>query len=194
MPKKSYIVNDGKERYNVSMSTTAESPTLLEIRKFGDPVLQRPAKPVEKIDEKLLRLVAAMFRTMYAEPGIGLAAPQVGVSQRLMVLDVAPEGQSRPLVMINPFFVEKKGKIRSEEGCLSFPGIQVTVPRAARVKVSGINERGLPVTVEAEGLLSRCLQHEMDHLDGVVMIDRLRLPQRLKALWDIRQRKKAGLW
>ncbi len=169
-------------------------PALLPIRKYGDPLLQRPARRIVRVDADVRRLIPAMFQTMYAEPGIGLAAPQVGVSLRLMVVDVAPEGQSRPLALINPILVERKGRIQSEEGCLSFPGIQVTVPRSAWVKVSAVNEDGLPVTVEAEGLLSRCLQHEMDHLDGVVMIDRLSLSERLKALWDIRKRKKAGLW
>lgn len=178
----------------MGMTTVAESTAFLTIRKYGDPVLQKRAKPIETIDDHVRRLIPAMFRTMYAEPGIGLAAPQVGVSLRLMVIDVAPDGQSRPLALINPVFVEKKGRIRSDEGCLSFPGLQVTVPRAERVKVSAVNEKGLPVTVEADGLLSRCLQHEMDHLDGVLMIDRLSLPRRVKALLEIRRRKKAGLW
>lgn len=181
--------------YNISMSAVPKPlPLLLPIRKYGDPVLVRPAKPVGEIDDDLRRLIPVMFRTMYAEPGIGLAAPQVGVSLRLMVVDVAPEGQSRPMVLINPRIEQKKGRIRSEEGCLSFPGIQITVPRAAWVRVAAVDEKGTPVAVEAEGLLSRCLQHEMDHLDGIVMIDHLPLPKRLKVLWEIRKRKKAGLW
>ena len=169
-------------------------PALLPIVKYGHPVLVKKAKPVGKIDENILRLIPAMFNTMYAEPGIGLAAPQVGLSIRVMVVDVAPDGKSQPLALINPRIDERKGHIKSEEGCLSFPGIQVTVPRAAYVRMSAVNEKGLPVTIEAEGLLSRCLQHELDHLDGVVMIDHLSVGQRLKALWDIRQRKKNGLW
>ena len=119
------------------------------------------------------------------------AAKEAGGS---LVVDVAPDGKSQPLALINPRIDERKGHIKSEEGCLSFPGIQVTVPRAAYVRMSAVNEKGLPVTIEAEGLLSRCLQHELDHLDGVVMIDHLSVGQRLKALWDIRQRKKDGLW
>ncbi len=177
------------------MATSLKAlPALLDIRKYGDPVLQRSAKPVKTIDEDLQRLIAVMFRTMYAEPGIGLAAPQVGMSLRLMVVDVPADGNSRPMVLINPKLEEKNGRIRSEEGCLSFPGLQVTVPRAAWVKVSAVNEEGLPFTVSAEGLMSRCLQHEMDHLDGVVMIDRLSPLKRVQALWEIRKRKKAGLW
>lgn len=169
-------------------------PTLLPIVKYGHPVLVKKAKPVGKVDEAVLRLIPAMFNTMYAEPGIGLAAPQVGVSLRIMVVDVAPDGKSQPLALINPRIDERKGHIKSEEGCLSFPGIQVTVSRAAYVKMSAVNEKGMPITIEAEGLLSRCLQHELDHLDGVVMIDHLSVAQRLKTLWDIRQRKKDGLW
>jgi peptide deformylase len=169
-------------------------PAILPIVKYGHPVLVKKAKPVGKIDDSVLRLIPTLFNTMYAEPGIGLAAPQVGVSVRVMVVDVAPDGKSQPLALINPRIEDRKGRIKSEEGCLSFPGIQVTVPRSAWVKVSATNEKGLPITVEAEGLLSRCLQHEMDHLDGVVMIDHLSLPQRVKTLWEIRQRKKSGLW
>lgn len=181
--------------YNGPMSPASKPlPLLLPIRKYGDPVLVRPAKPVAAVDDEIRRLIPVMLRTMYAEPGIGLAAPQVGVSLRLMVVDVAPEGKSQPLVLINPVIEKKKGRIRSEEGCLSFPGIQVTVPRAAWVRVAAVDEKGAPVVVEGDGLLSRCLQHEMDHLDGVVMIDHLSLAKRLKVLWEIRKRKKAGLW
>ncbi|MBK8576278.1 MAG: peptide deformylase [Elusimicrobia bacterium] len=169
-------------------------PALLPIVKYGHPVLVKKAKPVATVNEAVLRLIPVMFNTMYAEPGIGLAAPQVGISLRIMVVDVGPDGKSQPLALINPRIDARKGHIKSEEGCLSFPGIQVTVPRAAYVKLSAINEKGFPITVEAEGLLSRCLQHELDHLDGVVMIDHLSMPQRLKTLWDIRQRKKDGLW
>jgi peptide deformylase len=176
--------------------TTPPQPTLelLTILKYGDPVLRKKGKTVTTVDAKLARTVKAMFDTMYAEPGVGLAAPQVGILLRLMVVDVAPQGKSQPLVLINPKIEETKGRIRSEEGCLSFPGIGVVVPRAEWVKVSAINEKGLPFTVSGDGLLARCLQHEMDHLDGKLMIDHLPLAKRLKVLWDIRRRKKAGLW
>jgi len=169
-------------------------PSLLPIRKYGDPVLQTPAKPVTHINKDVQKLIPALLQTMYAEPGIGLAAPQVGVPLRLIVLDVAPEGKTRAMALINPVISARKGKIKSEEGCLSFPGIHITIRRSAWVQVSAVNPEGLPVTVEAEGLLSRCLQHEMDHLDGIVMIDHLSLPERLKVLWDIRQQKKTGRW
>ncbi len=178
--------------YNRPMKTA--EPTLLTIRKYGDPVLEKKAKPVKTLTEDLKKLIPAMFATMYAEPGIGLAAPQVGVSQRLMVMDVATNGEPNPMVLINPKIEEKKGRIPSVEGCLSFPGISVTIPRAAWVRVSAINELGFPISIQAEGLLSRCLQHEMDHLDGVVMIDHLSFAERFKAQLEIRKRKKAGTW
>ena len=170
------------------------APPSLTIRKYGDPVLRRQANPVESLNKEVLGLIPAMFHAMYAEPGIGLAAPQVGVSLRFMVMDLQPGGKPQPLVLINPKIAEKKGKIDSEEGCLSLPGITITIPRAEWVRVAAINEKGLPVNVAGEGLLSRCLQHEMDHLDGVLMIDHLSLSQRLKVLWEIRQRKKDGRW
>jgi peptide deformylase len=167
---------------------------LLTILKYGDPVLRKKGKTVTAVDNSLKRTIKAMFDTMYAEPGVGLAAPQVGISLRLMVVDVAPQGKPQPLVLINPKIEETKGRIKSEEGCLSFPGIGVVVTRAEWVKVSATNEKGLPFTVSGDGLLARCLQHEMDHLDGKLMIDHLSLSKRLKVLWDIRRRKKAVLW
>lgn len=165
----------------------------MSIRKFGDPVLQKKAKPVTDL-AAVKDLVPAMFETMYAEPGIGLAAPQVGVSLRLMVVDVGMDGKPQPMVLVNPKIEEKKGRIESTEGCLSFPGISVTIPRAERVRVTALNESGFPVSVLADGLLSRCLQHEMDHLDGVLMIDHLSLAEKLKVKLEIRKRKKAGQW
>jgi peptide deformylase len=166
----------------------------MAIRKYGDPVLQKKAKTVTDL-AVIKDLIAPMFATMYAEPGIGLAAPQVGVSWRLMVLDVAQEKEKpNPMVLVNPKIEERKGTIASVEGCLSFPGISVTIPRAASVRVSGLNEHGFPVSISADGLLSRCLQHEMDHLDGVLMIDHLSLPEKFAVQLDIRKRKKAGQW
>jgi len=173
---------------------TKEPPKLLEILKYGDPFLRRKAKPVETIDENLLKTIESMFRTMYDEPGVGLAAPQVGIGLRLMVMDVAPGGKSKPMVFINPKIEEVKGGIYWEEGCLSFPGIVLNVKRGAWVRLSALNEKGLPITVSGDGLLARCILHEMDHLDGKLMIDRVPVPKRLAALWEIRKRKKAGLW
>jgi peptide deformylase len=111
-----------------------------------------------------------------------------------MVVDVGAEGKPNPMVLINPKIDEKKGRIPSVEGCLSFPGISVTIPRAAWVRVSALNELGFPISIQAEGLLSRCLQHEMDHLDGVVMIDHLPMTEKFRVQLEIRKRKKAGQW
>jgi peptide deformylase len=175
-------------------TTVKESPSLLAIRKYGDPVLRRKAKPVTAVNDELRRTIQTMFRTMYAEPGVGLAAPQVGIGLRLMVVDVLPNGKNQPLVFINPKIEETRGRIAAEEGCLSLPGIVLTVTRPEWVKVSALNEKGLPIVVSGDGLLARCIQHEMDHIDGKLMLDRVPLPHRLKALWEIRKRKKAGLW
>jgi peptide deformylase len=171
-----------------------ETAGLLAIRKYGDPVLRRKAKPVTDIGPDLLKTIQVMFKTMYAEPGVGLAAPQVGIGLRLMVVDVAPNGKSQPLVFINPKVEETRGRVAAAEGCLSFPGIGVNVTRAEWVRVSALNEKGLPVSVSGDGLLARCILHEIDHLDGKLMIDRVPLTQRLRILWEIRKRKKAGLW
>lgn len=177
-------------------STTASQNAvgLLPILKYGEPVLRQKAKPVTDINESLQKTIQAMFKTMYAEPGVGLAAPQVGIGLRLMVVDVAPNGKSQPLVFINPKIEETKGKIAGAEGCLSFPGLGVTVKRAEWVRVSALNEKGFPISVSGDGLLARCILHEIDHLDGKLMIDRIPVTQRLKILWEIRKRRKAGLW
>jgi peptide deformylase len=125
---------------------------------------------------------------------VGLAAPQVGIGLRLMVVDVAPNGKSLPLVFINPKVEETKGSCTVTEGCLSFPGLALDVVRPEWVKVTALNEKGLPMTVSGDGLLARCILHEIDHLDGKLFIDRVALPARMKALWEIRQRRKAGTW
>ncbi|MBI4395965.1 MAG: peptide deformylase [Elusimicrobia bacterium] len=173
---------------------TVRETDVLAVRKYGDPVLRRKAQPVKSIDDELRKLIRTMFHTMYAEPGIGLAAPQVGVPMRLAVVDLMPEGKSSPMVLINPKMEEKRGRVLSEEGCLSLPGLSVNIPRAEWVRVSALNESGFPITVSGDGLLARCLQHELDHLDGVLIIDHLPVHERLGAFWEIRKKKKAGLW
>lgn len=171
-----------------------ESARLLTIRKYGDPILRRKAAPVTVFNDNLRVTIQSMFKTMYAEPGVGLAAPQVGLSWRLMVMDVLPGGKNNPMVFINPKIEEFRGRRTGEEGCLSFPGVVVNVKRAEWVRVSALNEKGFPTSVSGEGLLARCILHELDHLDGKLMIDRIPLHRRLKVLWEIRKRKKAGLW
>ena len=148
---------------------------LREIRIMGDKVLRERARPVETVTEETHRLVRDMFDTMYDAGGIGLAAPQVGVSQRVLVVDVAEEeGVQHRHALVNPVAAERGGTIeKAVEGCLSIPGIEELVPRPARVVVEGSDTEGAPVRIEADGLLARALQHEIDHLDGVLFLDRL---------------------
>lgn len=147
--------------------------SVLKIELLGSAVLRRRAGEIADIDEDLRRLVRDMFETMYAAEGIGLAGPQVGVDRRLIVVDVGDE-TSAPMALINPQVVEASDeRDRAEEGCLSIPGVAGVVERHSRVVVEGLSETGEPVRVEADGLLGRCLQHEIDHLDGVLFVDRL---------------------
>jgi peptide deformylase len=141
---------------------------------YPEAVLRQKAKPVETIDDDLQRLIDDMIETMYAAPGIGLAAPQVGVSLRLFVVDVT-NGQdiSALKTYINPEIVSAEGRLREEEGCLSVVGVTGLTPRAERVVLRGVSREGDTVEVEADGLLARALQHEMDHLDGMLFFDRM---------------------
>jgi peptide deformylase len=167
---------------------------LLTIVKYGDPVLRKKTARVPQIDDDLLHTIGDMFRTMYAAPGIGLAANQVGISKSFAVIDLQPGGQKHPMVIINPVIEENSGMLNEEEGCLSVPGFAAKVKRADKVRVRALNEHGLPVVIEAEGLLARCLQHEMDHLNGKLYIDRLSLVSRLRIKRDIERRRKQGLF
>ncbi|MEW6117274.1 MAG: peptide deformylase [Nitrospirota bacterium] len=147
---------------------------VLEIKKYPEDVLKSKAVPVNGIDDGLQRLIDDMIETMYAAPGIGLAAPQVGVSKRLIVIDISVGEEKHPLlVLLNPEIVEADDFVDSEEGCLSIPGHTVTIKRAGRVVVKALDREGNPVRIEADGLLARALQHEIDHLDGVLIVDRL---------------------
>lgn len=167
---------------------------LLPIVKFGDPVLHKKTALVPQIDDALLHTIEDMLRTMYAAPGIGLAANQVGLSQCFAVIDLQPGGQKHPMVIINPVIEERSGKLYEEEGCLSVPGFAANVKRAEKVRVRALNEHGLPVVIEGEGLLARCLQHEIDHLNGKLYIDRLSMVSRLRIKRDIERRRKQGLF
>lgn len=144
----------------------------LTILEFPDPRLRTVAKPVERVDDDLRRLIDDMFETMYAAPGIGLAATQVDVHQRLLVLDVSEE-KNRPMVFINPEIVASEGTEVCQEGCLSVPGIFADVKRAAQVTVRALDRDGRPFEVTADGLLAVCIQHEMDHLAGKLFVDYL---------------------
>jgi peptide deformylase len=146
----------------------------LEIRVYGDPVLQKKAKAVEKITEEILQLIADLKVTMQKKEGLGLAANQVGVS--LAVIAVNPKGakiEQEPFVVINPEIVECSGQIEREEGCLSIPGINEVVARPAKVIVKGINEEGKTVQINAEGLLARVFSHEIDHIKGIFFVNYL---------------------
>src|SRR5262249_39607651 len=156
------------------------SMSLMKIVKMGDTVLRRKTRAIAQIDDTLRQTLEDMFQTMYAAPGVGLAANQVGLTGRFAVIDVQPEGKHHPMVIINPVIGSRSGRIYDEEGCLSIPGFAARTKRAARVRVRAINEQGLPVVIEAEGLLARCLQHEIDHLNGKFYIDHLPLLKRLK--------------
>jgi peptide deformylase len=146
---------------------------VLKIETLGAEVLRRPAKEIPEIGDDLRLLIDDMFDTMYDAEGIGLAGPQVGVPKRVIVVDVRGEGTS-PFALVNPRVVESSAdKEKAEEGCLSIPGVSAAVERPARVIVEGLDANGHPVRLEADGLLARCLQHEIDHLDGVLFIDRI---------------------
>lgn len=145
---------------------------LLNILKYPDERLHTVAKPVADIDERIQTLVADMFETMYASHGIGLAATQVDVHERVVVMDLTEE-HNEPRVFINPVITHKDGETTYEEGCLSVPGIYDTVTRAERVTVEAYNEKGEKFTLEADGLLAICVQHELDHLMGKVFVEYL---------------------
>jgi peptide deformylase len=168
--------------------------SVLKIHKYGEPVLKKKCLPVKEITPQIKELIADMLETMYANMGLGLAANQVGALDRICVIDVRPEGKRKPIVLINPKIVEKKGVVTEEEGCLSFPGIAAEIKRNRNVKVSAINETGMPIVVEAKDMLSKALQHELDHLDGIVFINKLPFYKKIKVQYEIRKRKKNGEW
>lgn len=165
------------------------------IVKYGDPVLTRRAEPVGDITPEIQTLIDDMIETMYAAPGIGLAAPQIGVSLRLCVIDITGGRRGGEVItLINPEFVERTGMQLEEEGCLSVPGHNATVARPERAVVTGLNREGQPVTIDGTGLLARALQHELDHLDGTLFVDRLRGLRRDLILRKVRKQQRAGTW
>jgi peptide deformylase len=144
---------------------------VLKVRKYGDPILRKRAEPVGEVTPEIRRMVDDMFETMYDEVGIGLAAPQVGISLRLMV--VGDDNGRTPRALVNPVIAERGGDVTAEEGCLSLPGIFAPVTRSEWVRLEAQDLEGQPVSIRAKGLTARVFQHEMDHLDGVLFIDRL---------------------
>ncbi|MFI5361243.1 MAG: peptide deformylase [Elusimicrobiota bacterium] len=157
---------------------------VLRITKHGERVLKTPCPAVdfEALKPDLPRLLKDMWATMSAARGVGLAAPQIGLSLRLAVIDVKPEGKSSRLVLINPELVSTEGEIKDEEGCLSIPGVYAKLKRFARARVRALDENGEPWEMAGEGLLARAFQHELDHLDGKLFVDRLPFEDRLKVL------------
>jgi len=149
---------------------------LLEIRQYPDPVLRKRCRPVVEITPDIQRLIDDMVETMYAAPGVGLAAPQVGVSLRLVVVDIGREEEGDPdslMVLINPEMVYQEGEFEEDEGCLSIKGFSANVTRAAFVRVRATDRHGRQFEVEGEGYLAKAFQHELDHIDGRLFIDRL---------------------
>jgi len=143
-----------------------------EILHFPDPRLRNLARPVEEVDEEIRQLVDDMFETMYDAPGIGLAAIQINVAKRVIVVDVS-EDKSEPLCFINPEILEKEGEETMDEGCLSVPEIYETVTRAEKIRVRALGRDGNTFEMDADGLLAVCIQHEIDHLDGKLFVDYL---------------------
>jgi peptide deformylase len=163
--------------------------------RHGAPVLPRRADAVASVTPEIQTVIDDLVQTMYAAPGIGLAAPQIGVPFRIFVVDVtAGRSTGELIVLVNPEFVERDGMQVEDEGCLSVPGFNASVVRPGRVVVRGLDRQGVERTVEATGLLARAFQHEMDHLDGTLFIDRLRGIKRDLIVRRIQKLKRSGKW
>ena len=168
---------------------------ILPILKYGEQPLHQRARDVDTITADLERLIDNMIETMYAAPGVGLAAPQVGVALRLFVVDISVGRDSKGLVaVINPEIIEMDGVQTEEEGCLSVPGFNATVVRPSRVVVKGLDRHGKEQQIEGTGLLARAFQHEIDHLDGTLFVDRLRGIKRDMIVRRIRKLARSGKW
>jgi peptide deformylase len=161
---------------------------LLPIRTFGDPVLRQRTPDLTDIDGAVAKLAEDMVVTMREAPGVGLAAPQVGILKRLFVYEV----EERPGVLINPVIVEGDGEYEYDEGCLSMPGLYLPIVRPNRIHVTGLDLDGNEVSLEVDELLGRIVQHELDHLDGVLMFDRLEADERKAALKELRRLVEGG--
>ena|SRR5579875_24816 len=166
-----------------------------EIVKYPDPVLQRPTQKIAEFNEELQALAADMFESMYKAQGIGLAAPQIGVSKRITVIDLSNQKDPQEkIVLVNPEIVHREGRLHEEEGCLSLPDIRDKVTRAAKVTVRAQDLEGNWFEAEGEELLARCFQHEIDHLDGILFPWRLSALKRDLILRKIRKLQKTGEW
>ncbi|MGH9606750.1 MAG: peptide deformylase [Terracidiphilus sp.] len=168
---------------------------ILKIVKYPEPVLQQPGEPVTEFNGELRKFVADLFETMYASQGIGLAAQQVGVAKRITIIDLSlGKDPAQKLAFINPEVIFREGKQYEDEGCLSFPEIREKVARAAKVRIRAQDENGKWFEMDGEELLSRALQHEIDHLDGVLFIFRMSALKRNLTLRKIRKLQNEGKW
>jgi len=168
---------------------------ILKIVKYPEPVLSQPGEPVTEFNDELRELVANMFETMYTAQGIGLAAPQVGISKRLTVIDLSVgKDPKEKLVLVNPEIISTEGRLYEEEGCLSFPDIREKVVRAAKTRIRAQDEYGKWFEMDGEDLLSRAFQHEIDHLDGILFIFRMSPLKRNLNLRKIRKMQSEGTW
>ena len=169
--------------------------SVLPIRKYGDDVLRHPATPVELVDEPLQKLIDDMIDTMYAAPGVGLAANQIGVAKRLMVIDLSVGKRPGEChVFINPEIVESFGEVTEEEGCLSIPDFVEIVTRPERVKLRYLDRNGEEREMWGEGLMARAMCHEIDHLNGTLFVDHLRGFKKDRILKKISKLAKSGMW
>jgi len=159
---------------------------ILEINEYGEPVLREKALPVKEVTPEILNIIKDMAETMYADSGVGLAAPQVGVSKRIILVDGEEDGL---IVLINPMIIKSEGEAVAEEGCLSIPGIYSQVKRASKVTVKALNENGDPIEITKEALTARALQHEIDHLDGILFVDRIGRMERQMLLNKLKKKK-----
>lgn len=168
---------------------------VLPIRKYGDEVLRRRTEPITAFEESLQKLIDDMVETMYAAPGIGLAANQVGVSKRLAVIDLSIGKRPGELhVLVNPEIIDRSGDLMEDEGCLSVPDFTESVHRASRVKIRYLDRNGQWREMVGEGLMARAMSHEIDHLDGKLFLDHLRGFKRDRILKKIQKLSKAGMW
>jgi len=159
---------------------------ILEIKEYDEPVLREKALPVEEITPEILNLIKDMAETMYIDSGVGLAAPQVGISKRIILVDGEEGGL---IVLINPMIIKCEGEVVAEEGCLSVPGIYSQIKRSLKVTVKALNENGDSIEITKEGLTARALQHEIDHLDGILFIDRIGRMERQILLNKMKKKK-----
>ena len=175
-------INAEKQRTSLAISKNPIEKPDLKIHTLGNSVLRKPAKRISKVDASIRDLIKKMLHSMYSAKGIGLAAPQVGVHKQLLVIDLDIENSSTPpIILINPEITEFSASIETyEEGCLSIPGVYLNVIRPSSIKVNFRDEMGRPKKLNTDGLLARCIQHEMDHLNGVLFVDRVSNDEDLK--------------